>query len=72
MAVYTVTSRILDGSGTVTAVKRAAFLVCGDDDDRDEAERDLERAARDLEEAAADLEAAAHDESHPHHHWWVS
>ena len=70
MAVYTVTSRVIDGSGQVTAVKQAPFQVLSPGDDLEQAARDLERAARDLEEAAADLEAAARDESHPKHHWW--
>ena len=72
MPVYTLTARIIDGSGQVRAVKRAAFRVRGEDEDEEQAERDLERAAKDLEEAAADLEAAARDENHPGFNWWVS
>jgi hypothetical protein len=71
MAVFTLTSRVLDGSGQVRAVKQAAFQVLNPDEDLEEAARDLEQAAKDLQEAARDLEEAARDESHPKHHWWL-
>ena len=72
MPVYTLTSRIIDGSGQVRAVKQAPFRVCEPGEDEEQAARDLEQAAKDLEEAAKDLEEAAHDETHKHHHWWVA
>jgi hypothetical protein len=71
MPVYTLTARVLDGSGQVRAVKRAPFLVCGEGEDLQQALADLEQAAREIEAAAGDIAAAEHDATHRHHHWWL-
>jgi hypothetical protein len=70
MTTYTVTCRVVDAAGQVTAVRQVPLVVLDPGQLLEQAAADLEQAARDLEEAAADLEAAAHDEHHPHHHWW--
>lgn len=71
MAVYTLTTRIIDESGCVRDVKQAPFLVLDEDECLEEAEKELLELAEQLEELAEEIALARHDKHHRHHHWWM-
>ena len=71
MAVYTLTSRVLDGSGQVRDVRQAPFAVLEPGQDVSDLVDELLDEAKRLEELAGEIAAAQYDAQHRHHHWWL-
>jgi hypothetical protein len=72
VAVYTLTARIIDGSGCVRDVRQAPFAVLEPGQDVSDLERQILDEAKRLEDLAAEIAAAQFDPQHRHHHWWQS
>jgi hypothetical protein len=71
VAIFTLTARVLDGSGCVRDVRQAPFAVLEPGQDFSDLEDELLDAAKRLEALATEIAAAQFDESHRHHHWWL-
>lgn len=71
MAVRILTVRVFDQFGQVRDVRQVPFLVLGDGEDADGAERELLDMASQLERVAQQIAEARFDPQHRHHHWWL-